>query len=340
MSKQEFKKFAAIALSAAMIFGSAFTAFADEAGTGTGEGTYEGGELKYPTLSVTLPTIPEDTYDYIADPNDLIEKTNHEKYGDAATFSGNTGIYFKTVSGNDYSETSDALEVKNENAQDIKVTVKMEVSKAGDKAIKYANSANFTSEDNELYLAIATVSGGDIVSGGDAGPVALSTSGTTTSATASTTVAGVPENYEPRYVSSGDGYGYYLKDSGLADWNSCFFALTGALNKNAKWGDTVTFPEIKITWSYAEVTDAVYLDTLTISPTTLSVTATLPEGVKVTKVELFKAGSSTATAMTSGTHYTLSAGKYTFKADALTNWKGGTLKFTYSDGKEDVVTIQ
>ena len=335
MSKQEFKKFAAIALSAAMIFGSAFTAFADEAGTGTGEGTYEGGELKYPTLSVTLPTIPEDTYDYIADPNDLIEKTNHEKYGDAATFSGDTGIYFKTVSGNDYSETSDALEVKNENAQDSKVTVKMEVSKAGDKAIKYANSANFTSEDNELYLAIATVSGGDIVSGGDAGPVALSTSGTTTSATASTTVAGVPENYEPRYVSSGDGYGYYLKDSGLVDWNSCFFALTGALNKNAKWGDTVTFPEIKITWSYAEVTDSV-LSSNTISST--SKVLTVAEGVTVTKVTLVKTSGAESNVQ-SGTYYIFADGKLTINGEMLANNVGGKIRITFDNGKTEEVSI-
>lgn len=330
MSKRNFKKFAAAALAATMVFGSAITAFADN--SAVGEGSYEGGEIKYPILQVTLPTIPEDAYDYIADPNGLIDLTDGAHY-DGATFTGDTGIYFQADNTKAaYSETSEALTVTNENAQDLDVTVKLEVSKKGDAIITYADSASFETEDtaNKLYLAVGSVSGGDL-----AETVALSASG---AATITTTVAGVPDNYEPKYVS-GNGYTYEKKDD-ASGWNDCSFALTGALNKNAKWGDEVNFPEITVTWSYKEHSAAVYLDTLTISPATLSVTATLPEGVKVTKVELFKAGSSTATAMTSGTHYTLSAGKYTFKADALTNWKGGTLKFTYSDGKADVVTIQ
>ena len=68
---KNFKKYTAIAVAATMTIGSAMTVFAGDVtpGVSEGEGSYEGGEMKYPTLTVTLPTIPAGTYDYIADPN-------------------------------------------------------------------------------------------------------------------------------------------------------------------------------------------------------------------------------------------------------------------------------
>ena len=144
MRKKNFKKFAAITMAAAMTLGSTLTVFAEgegddtsttptaEAGVAEGEGTYEGGEMKYPTLSVTLPTIPAGTYDYIADPNGLIEKTKNDdgtasKYADS-TFTGTTGIFFLTNTADDgaktYTEKSAALTLANENAQDIDVTLR------------------------------------------------------------------------------------------------------------------------------------------------------------------------------------------------------------------------
>ena len=68
-------------------------------------------------------------------------------------------------------------------------------------------------------------------------------------------MAGVPDNFEAGYDAT-NGYGYTKKDEAdLADWNECSFKMTGALNKNATWGDDLTFPAIKVTWSYAEHED-------------------------------------------------------------------------------------
>ena len=89
--KKGFKRFLTVAMAATLVFGTTMSAFAEGEGTSEGAGTYEGGEMKYPTLSVTLPTIPAGTYDYIADPNGLIALTSaaaHTGY----TFTGNTGI--------------------------------------------------------------------------------------------------------------------------------------------------------------------------------------------------------------------------------------------------------
>lgn len=334
MSKRKFKRIAAFALAATMAFGSTMTVFAEPegepeqgatAGVSTGTGSYEGGELKYPTLKVTLPTIPEGTYDYIADPNGLIELTKHEKYKDA-TFTGSTGVYFET-SANTYSNKSAAQEVVNENAQNIDVTVKVEVTTPGDESIKYVSSAEFGEDDktNGLYLAITDDAAEN------AQVSALSTSGV---ATITATVEGVPSNYMPSYSEEG-GYGYKLKTEGTSDWNKCSFILTGALNKNATWGDKVEFPEIQITWSYEEHPEMI-LSSDTISST--SNVLTVAGGVTVTKVTLVKSTGAEST-LTKGNHYNVEGNSLTFTKEMLGNNAGGKLKIEFSNGKTEEVSI-
>ena len=202
---KNFKKYTAIAVAATMTIGSAMTVFAGDVtpGVSEGEGSYEGGEMKYPTLTVTLPTIPAGTYDYIADPNGLIAATSGEKYANS-TFTGDTGVFFLTSTADDgsktYTENSKAQALTNENAQDIDVTVKLEQMAAGDSSIKYADSADFedTDKENKLYLAITD---------GAATDPTVATLTSTGAATIKTMIAGVPENYEPGYVA-GTGYAY------------------------------------------------------------------------------------------------------------------------------------
>lgn len=328
MSKKNFKRFTAVALAATMTLGSAMTVFAADtntAGVAEGTGSYEGGAMKYPTLSVTLPTIPAGTYDYIADPNGLIAATSNEKYTDA-TFTGTTGIFFET-SADTYSEKSAAQTVTNENAQDIDVTVKLEQKTAGDAIIKYASSATFDSGDNEnkLYLAITDDASTD------PNTAALSSSG---AATVTAEVAGVPENYDPGYNSTDGKYEYTKKTTGLTDWNDCSFILTGAINKNATWGDDVTFPEIKVTWSYKEHTDS-YLSKTTITKgTTDTITLTLPDGVTFSSAKL-QLGSA---------NYDMSASQIsvsgtTMRIVAGGSWGGGTITLTFSDGHTETITV-
>ena len=298
-----------------MVVGCTVTAFAD-AGVGEGAGTYEGGEMKYPTLSVTLPTIPSGTYDYIADPNGLIAATDAAKYD--AEFTGTSGIFFKTTDADDdtdatYTNKSKAQTVTNENAQDIDVTVKLEQKTAGSDIIKYADSATFEEADkeNKLYLAVTD----DAAS--DAKVAALSSTG---AATLTTTVAGIPGNYKPNYDED-DGYGYVFigdEDDDFTEWNECSYILTGALNTNATWGDAVTFPEIKVTWSYVEHSDEA---APSIATTTYTVDGT--EDVAIT-VNL-GGGSLAATGIseitfksTTGAVRTLDASLYTLSGTTLT----------------------
>lgn len=335
MSKKNLKRFAAVTLAASMTLGSAMAVFAEgegdtpttpAAGEAEGTGAYEGGEMKYPTLTVTLPTIPAGTYNYIADPNGLITATTHAKY-ENATFSGDTGIFFET-SANTYSEKSAAHTVTNENAQDIDVTVKLEQKTAGDAIIKYADSATFAVDDkeNKLYLAVTD----DAAS--NPNTAALKANG---AAIVKTTVEGVKDNYVPGYNTTTQKYEYTKKTSGLADWQKCSFILTGAINKSATWGDEVTFPEIKVTWSYAEHRDSA-LSASTVSATSNTLTVT---DATVSKVTLVQASGNRIVAK-AGTHYTFANGTLSLQATMLSGNVGGSLEIELSTGNTETVTIQ
>lgn len=335
MSKKNLKKFAAVTLAATMAFGSTMMVFAegDDAtttpavGEAEGTGNYEGGEMKYPTLSVTLPTIPAGTYDYIADPNGLISATNNTKYS-GATFTDTTGVFFLTdPTGKTYTNKSAAQEVVNQNAQDIDVTIKLEQKTAGDSIVKYAESETFDSTDkeNKLYLAVTD----DATS--DAKVAVLKENSV---ATLTTTVAGVPENYEPGYTAA-DGYKFTLKTSGLADWNKCSYKLTGAINKNATWGDSVVFPQIKVTWSCKEHRDSA-LSASSVSATANTLTVT---DATVKKVTLVQAGGNQVVC-TAGDHYRFAEGTLTLKAAMLSGNVGGSLKIELSTGEIETVSIE
>lgn len=253
MKSRNIKRMLTAALATALVIGSAVTALAD-AGVSEGTGSYEGGEMPYPTLSITLPTIPEGTYDYIADPNGLISATSAAHY-DGATFNDTTGVFFKTTDAEGdtkaiYTNKSKALEVTNNNAQDVDVTIKLEQKTAGDEGIAYSDTGTFEAEDTaqKLYLAVTDDADSD---------PQISALSASAAATLTTTVAGNPDNYDPNWTET-NGYQYTLKaEDELDEWNKCSYTLTGALNKNATWGDGVIFPTIKVTWSYAEHQDNV-----------------------------------------------------------------------------------
>lgn len=320
------RKFLALTLAGTMVFGCSLTAFASQ--ESTGQGSYEGGELKYPALSVTLPVITDGTFDYIADPNGLIEATAHAKYPNATFSEDAQGIFFLT-SEDTYTEKSAALTATNENAQDVDFTVKLEQVTAGDASITYSSTDTFEDEDtaNKIYLAVT-----------DDTTTAVLTN--EAAAVLTTTVAGTPTNYEATYSDS--TYGYTVK-SGDLTWEDYSFYMTGALNMNATWGDDVTFPEIKVTWSYAEHTDV---------PTTPSVSAntiannggtvniTLPEGVTITEIQKSKADGTFNTLP--DTYYTLTDienGKSLTLKDVKTQYTTTSIKIIFSEGDPITVSI-
>lgn len=246
--RKNLKKFTAVAITVAMTAASSMTVFATDM---SGDGSYEGGEMKYPTISITFPTVPEGI-DYIADPNELITSTFS---GDAAKaeykgydFSGDTGIYFKTkqASGDAvrglYSPESAPMVVSNENAQDVTVTVTLSKTSEASGDVAYSDSADFSGDTaKKVYLAVTD----------DTTTAALSA---TADATVTTDIAGMKSNFEASYDAA-NGYGYKVK-SGDLTWNDATYKLTGAINKDADWKeDNIGVPNIKVTWEYAEKVD-------------------------------------------------------------------------------------
>ena len=257
MSAKRIRKLLTVVLSTSMVLGCTITAFADATNevAEEGSGTYEGGKTPYNTISVTLPTDLAGIYDYIADPNGLIAATSATRYGGADFSEGTTGIFFETVKADagagtaaKYTNKSKVETITNNNAQDLDITIKLEQKTAGSEVIEYSDTDTFENTDkaNKIYLAVTD--GAE----SNAKTAALGSS----AAILTTTVAGVPANYKQVWDGTAEKYAYELKaQDQLSAWNSCSYNLVGALNKNATWEDGVTFPEIKVTWSYAEHSD-------------------------------------------------------------------------------------
>lgn len=329
MSAKRIRNLLTVVLSLSMVVGSTVTAFAD-AGVSEGTGSYEGGEIEYPTLSITLPTIPEKTYDYIADPNGLIAATSAAHYG-GATFNGTTGVFFKTNDAEGqtpaiYSDKSKAFTVTSQNARDVDITVKLEQKTAGSDIIEYSDSATFENTDkvNKLYLAVTD--------GAAQNPKTAALS-SAAAATLTTTVEGIPANYEQKWTED-DGYIYSLKGEGLTDWKTCSYNLVGALNKFATWGDEVTFPAIKVTWSYKEHKDGPSVTPAAMSTSAKSATVSgIANEATLKSVKVVKADDSEI-ALTVTTQYTYTNNVFaivTGKEVLLDSNKYKKYILTYSD---------
>lgn len=252
--RKNFKKLMAISLTVTMTMASAMVASASDL---TGDGSFEGTEMKNPPISVTLPTAAN--IDYIADPNNLIRDTWS---GDALRdeykgieFSGDTGIYFPTeVSGDissdvvkKYTNESQELKAYNKSRQAVKFTVKMEAT-SGDASIAFASGDAFNSSGDvarKVYFGITDGASGD---------AAITAEGAAGAATFETEVAGTPDNFTTAY-NSGDAYHYEVKPNVSGDaWAHASYRLRGAANKFGDWGNdkTLAFPKIKVTWTYAD----------------------------------------------------------------------------------------
>ncbi len=329
------KKLVALVLATTVFFCNSALVFAATEETGDaveGVSTYEGDKIEKDTISLTLPTISAGTYDYIADPNNLLSAKDARIAAEKIT-GGNEGILFQYKAG-EYGKDSEEIEVESKSAVAVDVSVKLEVKGTYEGVVGFNDDKAAFTEDNknkEMYLAVVNNSGAE--------PDAKAIKSGETSVINTATVEGVPANFELTYADSKYSY---KEIANPADYNTAKFKLTGALNKNAEWTGVAEqgLPTIQVTWSYAKHSDAPtsYLSAAAVSASSNSINVTLPTGVTVTSVELTKSNG-TKVNLVSGTSYTVSGSTYTFPANNLTNWAGGTIKFTYSDEHTDVIDI-
>lgn len=241
MSKM--KKAVAIALVATMTMGSTLTAFAADTGSGgsTGKGENEG-HVDKELINVVLPTVPEgdgSPFEYITDPERLIQETGGARYGDY-TFpesTSDTGVYFRTGE-NTFGNTSETLKVINKSSCDMAITITATATAASDKDLKLATSDSVDA-DNPLYLGLqvgASTNAAQAISA--------------TAATATKTISGTPTNFETQYTDN--GYEFVTKEE-AEQWKALEFSLTGKVHNGTVAAGT-TAPTVEVTWAFEKGT--------------------------------------------------------------------------------------
>lgn len=340
------KKVLAVGLAATMMMGSSMVALAAEESTATatggGTGTLEG-VVDTDVFNVVLPTVSETTFNYIADPQGLIAKTDQAHY-DGKTFGEGT-IFFANAAEdkeNDYSSSSDKLVAVNKSSKPLKLTVTASASVGSSgKDARLAASETLSESDAEVYLAL--VDSEDVT----------------------TVLTGVGQNIEQVLGASPEGaYEYVYEESAYkyqlkSDVSAYKFAeysvyITGAASENG-WEAATTVPTISVVWAAElagtedEVTvetpaqtpaaPAAYVSATKVTSASPSITLSAPQDVTVSSVVLTKKDSSTVT-WAADNQYKIEGSTFTVIIDAiLTNQVGASFKITFSDGHEEVISI-
>lgn len=236
------KRFLALVAAAAMVLAPC-TAFAADnvtspaIGNASSSGNVEGWVDKE-VFTVTLPTVPDGSLDFILDPQGLISDTSNAAYT-GATFEADQTLFFKWSDGKTFKHESEEITITNKSSIPVDITV--EAVATGD-AVDFATDSAFTASENpEVYLAIATGGATDTYVDPE-----------TKKAAVSTQLEAVDEsNFEVKYDVATKTYSYGLK-SGVAD--SAFpkftFKLAGSCNANADWADlTEVKPGVDLVWT-------------------------------------------------------------------------------------------
>lgn len=236
------KKVAAMVLAATMVIGSTFTAFAADATSGSASA---GGEMEghvvQETLNVVLPTVPEKSpFDYVTDPERLIQETAGARYEDytfpdAAT---DTGVYFR-VGDKEFANESEALQIINKSNVNVKVTVTVD-STTGGTDLTYATAATPLNA-SQIYLNVKVGNQNKAVTNGKSDVEAV--------------VAGSPDNFEVSYNKENQQYEYTAK-SDATTWQALSISMEGAVYKGAVADDKNTAPTVTVTWKFDKTTDS------------------------------------------------------------------------------------
>lgn len=237
-----YKKCSAFVLTAVMVVGIPMSISAEEPGQGdekTGTGEVEG-TVRQDIYQVELPTATDDMFDFIIDPQGLINKTNGAAY-EGKTFEEGGTLFFSRrdeEAKTDYSSMSDAITITNKSSMAIDVSVEVSISEDSLGGIKLTDDKEFTDDkDASLYLALTD---GENV-------IPLSTDGVAMNVSVDAAPA---EAYEYRYDSERELYTYGMKDdlSGV-EFPQYSFRLVGASNGNGDWSElTGEVPEIRVAW--------------------------------------------------------------------------------------------
>lgn len=246
--KRKFERWIAYTITAMTVISSSMTVSAEELGQGDERGVGEvEGSVETEIYQVILPTNTKGIYDFILDPQGLINKTKAAAY-DGKTFEEDSTVFFERSDGEaevDYSSTSDAITIVNKSsvAVDISLDVKIEESSLG--GIVLTEDKEFT-DDTSPSFYLALIDGENEIPIGKDG-ISLDV-----------TVEAAPDGaYEYSYDIESEKYTYKLKkDLHDIQFDEYSFQLTGAANENGKWEEVSdAAPEIAVTWNIVSSVD-------------------------------------------------------------------------------------
>lgn len=295
-------------------------------GSTTGDGELEG-TVSTDVVSVVLPSIAVDdtTFDFILDPEGLIDATGAARYN-SATFGTGTLFFANTdedgnVTG--YSNASDELTVTNKSSIPVDVSLSAAVKNAT--GITLTDDSTFA-DDTSASVYLAITDGTNTVAITDAG------------ASVSTQIDAAPDgSYEVQWNSTDEKYEFVLADEANTEFAEYSFQLTGASNADGDWsGLEEVAPSVEVVWNVAAHSDS-YLSATSVTSSANTITLSLPAGVTVSSVTMHKT-SGTDVSLTSS-HYTIANDVITFAANVITNNVGATVDIAYSNGKTETISF-
>lgn len=221
--KGNFGKMTALVLSAVMMMGPSLVTYANEPETAqTSDADMINNDDK---VHVILPTDAVEIFDFILDPQELINKTNASAYVyEGKSFEEGATLFFKRSedeSVTDYSSTSDAVTITNKGSAPIDVVITASIIVAAKDEFAMTDDREFTDDTRpSLYLALTDGETEVPIMGEDEGAASLTI-----------TIPPVSEEEENNEYS---------------------FRLTGAANKEGDWsGMEDALFEVAVTWTAA-----------------------------------------------------------------------------------------
>ena len=367
---KNYKKYLAAALAATMTLGTSVTAMAattlatpsvtaspsditdkDQAGGTLGGTGNVAGIVDKNVFHIVVPTIVDDTtyYDFILDPQGLINKTNGVSLN-GATYD-NTAVrtlYFRNIpngddlagSTYDYSNVSQGFQVTNKSTMDVDVTFTAELTNLNE-GITLAAKDDFTddqgdaTEDTSIYLGIIkdTATAVAVADGGTSVPAQLGKA---------------PANaYKEGYTEDG-GFVYALDPTATGvTFSSTVYKLTGASNPAGDWvafKDKTVAPKLEVTWKVVEHTNGPKIATTTYAyaGTDLAINVDLGTGADAADAI------DSITFMVNGAPKTVSTDNYTFSNGVLTmktalfGWTDASRTFTitFNDKAKTAIDVK
>lgn len=341
------KKRLAVLLTAAMVLSMSVPTFADEVSYGVPDGGSSIGvgeavpHLEKELGNVVLPVeVSSNAFNYTVDPERLVQATNGAKYTGFSFADGAMadGVFF-LVSGNTFSSKTEEYEIENRSSFPIDLTVSVTTSETrpdnGLQLLSYNELGSAT--EAGLYLGLKV--------GNDAAiPVKYGTPATKT-----LSINGVPydpenpnaSNFMISYNAVTDGYEFKAKTGDL-NWEKSKFQIEGVATKGLDIEENAAAPGITVTWKWKKYGEVEYFDSHDISTSSPSVGMTLPSGVSISSVTLYKAAApETPIELVAGTTYIATTTSFALKNEHITAWGAGSkVVVKFSNNKKETINIQ